>query len=183
MKHLNFYIAALLFCTSLSVGAQSRHGRGGEGDGQNRHQEMVQRQAEGLVGRMSLDDTTAAWFVPLFVEYSEAVMNARKEAMPSKDKAIDALSDEDAEKLIEDAFASEEKVVQVKRDYYERFKQRLTAQQLVKVFTMQPGGQFGGQRGQRGQRGQQDGRGGFGGPGFGPEGPGFGGPGFGGPGF
>lgn len=180
MKHLNIYIAALLFCTSLSVGAQSRHGRGGEGDGQNRRQEMVQRQAESLVDRMSLDDTTAAWFVPLFVEYNEAMAKVRKEAMPSKDKAIDALSDEDAEQLIEDAFASEEKVVQVKRDYYERFKQRLTAQQLVKVFTFQPGSQ----RGQRGQQGsQQGGRGGFGGPGFGPEGPGFGGPGFGGPGF
>lgn len=175
MKHLNIYIAALLFCTSLSVGAQNRHGRGGEGDGQNRRQEMVQRQAEGLVGRMSLDDATAAWFVPLFVEYSEAIAKVRKEAMPSKDKAIDALSDEDAEKLIEDAFASEEKVVQVKRDYYERFKQRLTSQQLVKVFTFQPGSQ-------RGQRGQQGGRDGFGGPGF-DGGPGFGGPGFGGPGF
>lgn len=178
MKHLNVYIVALLFCTSLSVGAQSRHGRGGEGDGQSRRQEMVQRQAESLVDRMSLDDTTAAWFVPLYVEYNEALVKVRMEAMPSKDKAIDALSDEDAEQLVEDVFASEEKAVQVKRDYYERFKQRLTAQQLVKVFTFQPGGQ----RGQRGQGGHEGGRGGFGGPGgpgFGPDGPGFGG----GPGF
>lgn len=178
MKHLNVYIAALLFCTSLSVGAQSRHGRGGEGDGQSRRQEMVQQQAESLVDRMSLDDTTAAWFVPLYVEYNEAMAKVRMEAMPSKDKAIDALSDEDAEQLVEDVFASEEKAVQVKRDYYERFKQRLTAQQLVKVFTFQPGGQ----RGQRGQGGHEGGRGGFGGPGgpgFGPDGPGFGG----GPGF
>lgn len=177
MKHLNIYFAALFFCLTLSANAQGHRGHGGEGDGQNRRQEMVQRQAQGLVERMSLDDTTAAWFVPLYVEYSDALAKVRMEAMPSKDKAIDALSDEDADQLIENSFASEEKVVKVKRDYYERFKQRLTSQQLVKVFTMQPGGQ----RGQRGQGGQMHGGPGFGGPGFG--GPGFGGPGFGGPGF
>lgn len=181
MKRLSFLFAALLLCGTLTASAQGRRHHDG-GDRTAQRQEMVQRQADQLVQRMSLDDVTAQWFVPLYVEYADALYAIRHEAMPSRDKAIDGLSDEDAEQLILNQFEAEEKTVALKRSYYERFKQRLTSQQLVKVFAMQPG-QRGGQQGSRGQRGGFDGgQEGFGpGPGFG--GPGFGGPGFGGPGF
>lgn len=178
MKKLSLLFSALLLCGAFNANAQGRRQHDGGGDRGPWRQEMVQRQADQLVQRMSLDDITAQWFRPLFAEYTEALFAIRHEAMPSKDKAIDNLSDEDAEKLILDQFEAEEKTVALKRAYYDRFKQRLTAQQLVKVFAVQPG-QRGGQQGQRGQRGGFEG--GPGGPGFG--GPGFGGPGFGGPGF
>lgn len=183
MQKMNILLGALLFSCALSLNAQGRHQReGGQGRfGEGQRQEMVERQAASLVERMSLDDITASWFVPLFKEYSEALMAARKAAFPEKDKSIDGLSDEDAEALILNIFASDEKAVAVKREYYARFKERLTPQQLVKVFAAQPGQQ--GHR--RGQRGGQGGEGfgtmpeGFGPPpgGFGPPpGGGFGGP-------
>lgn len=181
MKKLSISLLALLLSAQLGVNAQGRHNRGNGEDGGQQRQEMVQRQAEALVQRMELDATTAAWFMPLYVEYGEALGAVRRESMPNRDKKIDELSDEAAEQMVLDAFAAEEKIVEVKRAYYARFKEGLTPQQLIKVFTQQFG-----QRGQRGaaggQRGGFDGqRGGFGGPGFG--GPGFGGPGFGGPEF
>lgn len=177
MKKLTLLFSALLLCGALNANAQSRRHGGEGGDREAQRKEMVKRHADTLVERMSLDDVTAKWFVPLYVEYSEALAAIRHEAMPSKDKAIDSLSDEDAEQLIVGQFEAEEKTVAVKRDYYERFKQRLTMQQLVKVFAGQTG-QRGGQRGQRGGEGFDGGRD------FGPGGPGFGGSGFGpGPGF
>lgn len=176
MKKLSLLFTALLLCGALNASAQGRRHNDG-GDRTAQRQEMVQRQADQLVQRMSLDDVTAQWFVPLYVEYADALFAIRHEAMPSRDKAIDGLSDEDAEQLILNQFEAEEKTVALKRSYYERFKQRLTSQQLVKVFAMQPG-QRGGQRGQRGGEGFDGGRD------FGPGGPGFGGSGFGpGPGF
>lgn len=183
MQKMKIFIGMLLFCGALNVSAQGRHQRqdGQGGPSAEQRQEMVQRQAVSLVERMSLDDITAAWFVPLYKEYSEAMMAARKAAIPEKDKSIDGLSDDDAETMILNVFASEEKVVAVKRDYYARFKERLTPQQLLKVFGQQPGMQ--GNR--RGQRGGQGGQGFNGGPeGFGPPPGGFGPPpggGFGGP--
>lgn len=182
MQKMNILLGALAFSCALTVNAQGRHQReGGQGGfSADQRQEMVQRQADQLVERMSLDDITAAWFVPLFKEYSEALMAVRKESMPTKDKSIDGLSDEDAEQVILDFIAGEEKQAALKRDYYARFKERLTPQQLIKVFLVQPGQRGGnGQRG-GGQRGGQ-GQGGFGGPGYPPPG-GFGpGGGFGGP--
>lgn len=180
MKKLTLLFSALLLCGALNTNAQSRrHGNEG-GDRDAQRKEMVQRHADALVQRMSLDEVTARWFVPLYVEYSEALAAIRHEAMPSKDKAIDSMDDEDAEKLILSQFEADEKTVALKRSYYDRFKQRLTLQQLVKVFAGQAN-QRGGQSGQRGQRGGQ----GYGvDRDFGPDGPGFGGSGFGpGPGF
>lgn len=178
MKKLTLLFSALFLCSALNANAQSRRHGSESGDREAQRKEMVQRHADALVQRMSLDEVTAKWFVPLYQEYSEALAAIRYEAMPSKDKAIDGLSDEDAERLIIGQFEAEEKSVAVKRTYYERFKQRLTSQQLVKVFAGQPG-QHGGQAGQRG--GQRGGHSFDGGRDFGPGGPG--GPGFDGPGF
>lgn len=178
MKKQYFALLALLCSATLSMSAQGRHRGEGQpaGDRDGQRQEMVMRQASALVDRMSLDETTANWFVPLYKEYNDALMAVRKEAMPSKDKKIDELSDEDAEQMILDAFASEEKQLAVKRAYYERFKERLTMQQLVKVFAMQPG-QRGQRGGQGGGQGGYDHRGGFGNhEGFGPPPGGFGPP-------
>lgn len=173
MKKLTLLFSVLLLSSALNANAQGRrHGsEGGDRDAQRK--EMVKRHADTLVQRMSLDEVTAQWFVPLYVEYNDALTAIRHEAMPSKDKAIDSLSDEEAEQLIVGQFEAEEKTVAVKRSFYERFKQRLTLQQLVKVFAAQPG-QRGGQRG--GQRFD-------GAPDFGPGGHGFGAPGFGPGGF
>lgn len=180
------FVGTLLLCGVLNVSAQGRHQRqGGPNEpSEEQRQEMVERQVASLVERMSLDDITAAWFVPLFKEYGEALMTVRKAAIPEKDKSIDGLSDDDAEAMILNVFTSEEKTVAVKREYYARFKERLTPQQLLKVFAVHLG-QQGNRRSQRGQRDGQDGQRFHGGPeGFVPPPDGFGPPpggGFGGP--
>lgn len=164
MKKTLLILLVAFSCAALSVSAQRRHGTMGDGDRSAQRREMVKRQAATLSERMELDATTAAWFEPLYIEYSDSLFAIRATTFPERDKKIDQLSDLDAEQLILDKFSGEEKTVAVKRAFYARFKERLTPQQLIRIFAQQPGS---------GQRGQQQG-----GPGFGPGPGGFGGPGF-----
>lgn len=176
-KNLLFLFIAFC-CAAFSASAQRRHSAPEGGDRTMQRREMVKRQAASLSQRLELDNTTAAWFEPLYIEYSDSLAAIRTTAFPERDKKIDSLSDLDAEQMILEKFRAEEQTVAVKRAFYLRFKERLTPQQLIRIFAQQPGQRPGGQQG--GQRG------GFGGPGFGgPGGPGGpeGGPGFGGPGF
>lgn len=174
-------ILLVAFCSAaISASAQRRHGTMGDGDRSAQRREMVKRQAATLSQRMELDNATASWFEPLYIEYSDSLAAIRATTFPDRDKKIDELSDTDAEQLILDKFSGEEKTVAVKRAFYARFKERLTPQQLIRIFAQQPGS---GQRGQqqggpRGGFGGPEGHGGFGGPGFGPGPGGFGGPGF-----
>lgn len=177
----SLFILLLAFCSvTLGANAQRHHGSMGDGDRSMQRREMVKRQAAALSQRMELDNITAAWFEPLYIEYSDSLAAIRATTFPERDKKIDALSDLEAEQLILDKFSGEEQVVAVKRAFYARFKERLTPQQLVRIFAQQPGQRPGGQQngGPRGGFGGPEGPGGFGGPGFGPGPGGFGGPGF-----
>lgn len=174
-------ILLLALCgVHFTAHAQRHHGTMGDGDRSAQRREMVKRQAAALSQRMDLDNATAAWFEPLYIEYSDSLAAIRATTFPERDKKIAELSDLDAEQMILDKFSGEEQTVAVKRAFYARFKERLTPQQLIRIFAQQPGQRQGGQR-QGGQRGGFDGpegHGGFGGPGFGPGPGGFGGPGF-----
>lgn len=167
-------LLALLLCAALGSSAQ-RH-RGGESDNRDgQRREMVERQAQGLSQRLALDEATARWFEPLYVEYADSLMKLRRTSMPSRDKKVDELPDEQAEEMLAAVFDADAQTLALKRRYCELFRQRLTVQQLLKVFA-QPAGGRGQQRDGGGDFGP--GRGGFpGGPGgFGPPPGGFGGP-------
>ena len=63
-----------------------------------------------------------------------AKMAAQKVDLPEKNKEIKEMTDDDALAAVEKMFASQERVLAVKRAYYERFKEKLTPQQLFRLF-------------------------------------------------
>ena len=143
---------------------------------------MATRMANGL----KLDDNTQAWFIPLYAEYQDTLRSVRREftikpapelLKPKADndkektdkknskKAPKALTDAEAQQMIDNTFAREERVLSLKRAYYDKFKAKLTPQQLVTLFCSKPNHgtapgrqQFGGRQGGMRQGGQ------FGGP-------------------
>lgn len=158
--------------------------------------ERMEKRAKEQAKDLKLDKETSVWFTNLFIEYQEQLDAVRKEAMkdmpkpskPEKDgeeanpedmkeKEMKKLTDEQAEKFILGGFDVAEKEVAVKRDYYNRFREKLSPKQLLRIFSPRRGGMRGGQGG--GQRGGRPmgGPGGFppmGGPGgFPPMGGGF----------
>ena len=147
--------------------------------------EMRTKMATRMANELKLDDNTQAWFIPLYAEYQDTLRSVRREftikpapelLKPKADndkektdkknskKAPKALTDAEAQQMIDNTFAREERILSLKRAYYDKFKAKLTPQQLVTLFckpnrNTAPGRQqFGGRQGGMRQSGQ------FGGP-------------------
>lgn len=147
--------------------------------------EMRTKMATRMANELKLDDNTQAWFIPLYAEYQDTLRSVRrkftikpapellkpkadndKEKTDKKNskKAPKALTDAEAQQMIDNTFAREERLLSLKRAYYDKFKAKLTPQQLVTLFckpnrNTAPGRQqFGGRQGGMRQGGQ------FGGP-------------------
>lgn len=148
--------------------------------------EMRTKMATRMANELKLDDNTQAWFIPLYAEYQDTLRSVRREftikpapelLKPKADndkektdkknskKAPKALTDAEAQQMIDNTFAREERLLSLKRAYYDKFKAKLTPQQLVTLFCSKPNRdtatgrqQFGGRQGGMRQGGQ------FGGP-------------------
>ncbi len=175
-------VMATLAIVSVGMSAQEQPQRMSEEEMASRRAEMVQKQAERMAKAIDLKDDAKTQIVADNNKYMEALMgartgnrdgnreNAREERGEKKNKE---LTDEEATQRVEESFARQEeqiaqsqKALEISREYYAKFKETLTPQQLLKVF----GQQRGGQNRQGGQGGPQ------GGPmGGGPRGGGFGG--------
>ncbi len=177
---------AMLATVSLSAGAQEQRQRMSDEEMASRRAEMVQKQAEKLAKDLDLKDDAKTQFIATYSEYQEALMNARMSGRDENrenaseergEKKSKEMTDEEATQRIEESFARQEaqiaqsqKALEVSREYYAKFKETLTPQQLFKVF------------GQQQRRGGDNRQGGQGGPQGGPMGggPRGGGEGFGG---
>ena len=179
---------ALLVALTLGMGttatAQKQNRKNGD------RTEMRTKMATRMANELKLDDNTQAWFIPLYTEYQDTLRSVRreftikpapellkpkadkdKEQTDKKDckkdckKAPKALTDAEAQQMIDNTFAREERTLSLKRAYYDKFKAKLTPQQLVTLFCSKPDRgaapgrqQFGGRQGGMRQVGQ------FGGP-------------------
>lgn len=175
---------ALLVALTLGMGttatAQKQNRKNGD------RTEMRTKMATRMANELKLDDNTQAWFIPLYAEYQDTLRSVRrkftikpapellkpkadndKEKTDKKNskKAPKALTDAEAQQMIDNTFACEERVLSLKRAYYDKFKAKLTPQQLVTLFCSKPNHgtapgrqQFGGRQGGMRQGGQ------FGGP-------------------
>ena len=175
---------ALLVALTLGMGttatAQKQNRKNGD------RTEMRTKMATRMANELKLDDNTQAWFIPLYAEYQDTLRSVRreftikpapellkpkadndKEKTDKKDskKAPKALTDAEAQQMIDNTFAREERTLSLKRAYYEKFKAKLTPRQLVTLFCSKPNHgtapgrqQFGGRQGGMRQGGQ------FGGP-------------------
>lgn len=129
-----------------------------------RRQARVEKMAKQLAKQMDLDDSTADWFIPLYVEYSDTLRAVR--TSPLRSREVDEVSDAEALEAVEAMFAASECEAALKRAYYARFKEKLTGQQVLRVFMpASPKRQSDGNRRPGGFGGPGGFPGGFGGPG------------------
>ncbi len=180
---------ALMAMVAVNASAQEGRQRLSEEEMAARRTEMVQKQAEKFAKDFNLTDDAKTQFVALYTEYQGALEQARSasrvegeqpNAEEREGRKNKELTDEEATKMIEEGFARQEAQIAqstaalaVEKEYYDKFKETLTPQQLVKIFAQRQG-QRGGQRGGQGQQGGQGER--MGGPQGGPMGGGgFGG--------
>lgn len=170
---------AALVLTGMSAVAQ----RPSQEDREARRAEMVQKQAERLAKDFSLKGDAKKSFMDTYVAYQQELQSLGQTNRQRPDRNAQAgqnsqkkeLSVEEATKQVDEYFSRQEQQVArqlqrlaVEKEYYAKFKETLTPQQLVKIFVQREQRQGGGQ--QRGNFGPRDG-----GQNRGPRGGGFGG--------
>ena len=124
----------LLFALWMSIGmsAQTQQGNNRE----ERRKNASERLAKHMAKELELNDEMTAWFVPLYKEYQDTLRATRMDRFEIQNQ--EGLSDEQAEKLVEISFAIDEMRIALKRQYHQRFKEKLSAKQLYKIFMERP---------------------------------------------
>jgi len=96
-----------------------------------------------MVGDLMLNDATTAKFESLYMNY---LSELRAIYAPAKDKKemkkdfkMTTQTDADVQKMIEDRFAKDQKILDVKEKYYKEFKKILSPKQVAKIFMDAPG--------------------------------------------
>ena len=93
-----------------------------------KQKQRLEKRSNHLANELKLDDATAAWFKPLYVEY---VSKMKEECM--KQKCQKPQSDDEIIKQMEGCLERQETILKIKRTYFKKFQQKLTARQLQTV--------------------------------------------------
>lgn len=179
----SFIITALAFVLVATSAMAQGNNRGRQ---RMNSAEMYANMGENLAKELKIEKDQREAFKLLYVDYQNARRAAQNPTGSDEEINVKKMTDEEANKLIQEQFASQEKVIAVDKEYLTKFLEICTPVQAAQVFvtrlSMQNmmrgmgGGNFGGMGGGFGG-------GGFGGGGGFAGGGGFGGGGFGGGGF
>jgi hypothetical protein len=85
-----------------------------------------------ITQRLSLTETEAQQFWPIFNEYTEKLQQIRKQAKP--EKAFDELADADVEKMIATQFDREARELDLKKEYFQKLKKAISVRQIAKLY-------------------------------------------------
>ena len=141
---------ALVALTSLSALAQ----RPSAEEMQARRAEQVEKQADRLAKDFGLKDKAKADFIATYKAYQKELQGVQQERriQPRSEEENNKLTDEEAQKRLDEYFARQEKQIttqlqrlEIERRYYTELQKTLTAKQLVKIFG-QRNNRFGGQQ-------------------------------------
>lgn len=117
--------------------------------------EMKANCGDRLVQELKLDDATAQWFKPLFVEYQQKMKDTREKYCCKKDKK-QACTDAEIMKNLENQIKCQEELAGVKSTYLKKFKAKLNAKQLQVIFCQKD--KFHGKRPMMGKPGMKPGK-------------------------
>lgn len=120
--------------------------------------EMVSKQADKLAEDMKLESDKATEFKTLFTEYKTQEMSARMPKAQNGDKKKEGgkkakrgeLTDAQADSLATANFETQEKELQLRKDYYAKFKSLVGAANAYKVVMARQQGPRGNQQGRQG---------------------------------
>lgn len=152
MQTIKCLVAALVMAAAgLTVQAQSKDDA--------KFEKRTLRQAQRMADKLGLDDNTTKKFTETWSEYRKA-LRADEPAMrdPEKENPDTVFTDEQVEARIKAGFARERKAIDVKEEYYTKFREFLSAKQIEQVYRL---GEANGGRNRQGEnrdRGPQPGQ-------------------------
>jgi hypothetical protein len=137
MKKYVFLVmtAVLLIGNQLSADAQNV-----QGTKVKQHlsiEQIQQKQCNQMVQNLMLDDNTAAKFTPLYLQYLNDMMQCRKmnyKKRTSNGTANSVMTDAEVEKNIENRFAQSRKILEIRENYYNKFRKILSPKQIMRMY-------------------------------------------------
>ena len=136
-KYLVMMVVAVLMGTQV-MNAQDKSEQG-KRHGRKRMtmEQMVNMQANKIIGDLGLDDKTSAKFMDVYKKYMTEMNDLRKEYMPKRPEAGKKPSmptDAEVDKMMRERFAVSRKMLDVREKYYDEFRKFLAPKQVQKIF-------------------------------------------------
>lgn len=135
---IRFFVAILTTLTLTVQGmAQAPQRRPHPANNENRNEQLAKA--------LQLDEATTEQFMKIYTEYHEAMRRVRAQyrfEQPKRSEAAEgeerpALSDEQIEKNILNRFAMSRAILDIREQYYPRFREVLTPRQLEQLYSLE----------------------------------------------
>ena len=85
-----------------------------------------------ITQRLSLTETEAQQFWPVYNEFTDKLQQIRKKQKP--DKPFDELSDADVEKMIAAQFDQDGRELDLKKEHFQRLKKVISVKKIAKLY-------------------------------------------------
>ncbi len=122
MKKIFFAFACLVMAANLVAQPMK-----------DRVKERVEAQRIGFITqRVSLTPEESQPFWPIYNEYTDKLKQIRSST--KMDKTFDEMSDADTEKMIMGQFDKETRIIDLRKEYYQKFKKVISVKKIAKLY-------------------------------------------------
>lgn len=122
MKKIFFALACLIMVANLLAQPM-----------QNRMKERVEAQRIGFITqRVSLTPEESQQFWPIYNQYTDKMQQIRSST--KMEKTFDDMSDADVEKMLMSQMDKESRVLDLRKEYYQKFKKVISVKKIAKLY-------------------------------------------------
>jgi Spy/CpxP family protein refolding chaperone len=142
-KYVFIFVAAMMMGIPTAMNAQDNNQSTTTDVKANRphltDEQIVQKRTESMSRELMLDDETNAKFVPVYSQYLKDLMSCRpkRPEMGKRDgqqPQAEQKTDAEIEKMIQDRFEQSQKILDIRKSYYSKFRKILTPKQILKIY-------------------------------------------------
>ena len=145
-KYLVMMVVAVLMGTQVMNAQDSKEQVERRGRKRMTMEQMVNMQANKIIGDLGLDDKTAAKFKDVYAKYMKEMNDLRKEGMDFRMRGrtekgdtlakmkIQMPTDDEVDKMMRDKFKVGRKMLDLREKYYDEFRKFLSPKQVQKVY-------------------------------------------------
>ncbi len=119
---------------TMSYGSLSAQDKIDTNTRRNNPKQRIEMRVQRMQKELNLDDNKAAQFSPLYKEYLQTILSLKKQKPGKKDKKM---SDEQIDQLVMSRFDQKEKLIDIQKDYYLKFRKVLSPVQARKALNFQ----------------------------------------------
>lgn len=98
-------------------------------------EQLAEHKANEIASQLAFDDATASKFVATYTDYQKEVEAIRQSA-PQPLKADSLRSDEETEQSIKAGFENQQKMLDLRKEYYEKYRKFLSPKQIERVYSL-----------------------------------------------